>query len=83
MDEKLSENIKSILSSECNLASAISSILTENNVTKQKIPAQKNKEEIIKSLLPYLDEKSKKCADYILAAIRIAEIITDLKNKYS
>ena len=44
---------------------------------------KKSKEqEILEKLLPFLDEKSKRITEYIIAAIKISDIITELKNKY-
>lgn len=89
MDENTLQSLKTLLSTDSNLVSEITSKLTTNsnqNSTKDRTDnnsANNNTIEIIKYLLPNLNEKSKRTADYILAAIRISEIIKEIKNKYS
>ena len=89
MDENLIQNLKSLLEPETDLTLKIKDFLTKNETDKEKIsPAYTEKsvkwkkQEILEKLLPFLDEKSKRITEYIIAAIKISDIITELKNKY-
>ena len=90
MDESTIEKLKEIFTSNSDLISQIASRSAfdksrngENTAITHEINDKNTKIQILENLLPLLDEKSKRTADYILAALKISEIIKELKNKYS
>lgn len=89
MDENLIKNLKHLLESDTDLIPKISEYLTKSNkdvsqisFERTEISSKYKKQEMLKTLLPLLDEKSKRITEYIIAAMKISEIISELKNKY-
>ena len=90
MDENLLSNLKAIIESDNDLTQKIATIMqdaknkeAQNALGIQSASELSKKQELLENFLPFLDEKSARITAYIIAAMKISNIITELKNKFS